>query len=128
MLAQWTGDVVGQMHQHGIKKKDLAVEIGWNAKYLSQVLNGKVDPCGAEERIRQALARLIPDTLAPVESTPVFNFVSEIKTVPVEYRDDLEAVAEALSSGEWVAVAAQRSRGSLTFTLGKVRSECRTDL
>lgn len=128
MPAQWTGDVVGQMHQHGILKKDLAIEMGWNAKYLSQVLNGRVEPHGAEERIRQALTRLIPNEPASVDSAPMFNFVSEVKTVPVEYRDDLEAVAEALSSGEWVAVAAQRSRGTITFTLGKVRSECRTDL
>lgn len=126
MPAQWTGDVVGQMHQHGILKKDLALEMGWNAKYLSQVLNGRVEPHGAEERIRQALARLIPDEPASVDSAPMFNFVSEVKMVSVEYRNDLEAVAEILSSGEWVAVAAQRTRGMFVFTLGKVRCECRT--
>ena len=126
MPAQWTGDVVGQMHQHGILKKDLALEMGWNAKYLSQVLNGRVEPHGAEERSRQALARLIPDEPASVDSAPMFNFVSEVKMVSVEYRNDLEAVAEILSSGEWVAVAAQRTRGMFVFTLGKVRCECRT--
>ena len=42
MPAQWTAEVVGDMHLNGITAKQLAVAIGWNPKYLSQILNGHV--------------------------------------------------------------------------------------
>lgn len=61
MPAQWTADVIGEMHINGITGKQLAAEIGWNPKYLSQVLNGHETPKGAEEKIRSALRRIIPD-------------------------------------------------------------------
>lgn len=60
MPAQWTAEIIGEMHIKGITGKRLAAEIGWNAKYLSQVLNGRVNPKGAEKKIRSALARLAP--------------------------------------------------------------------
>lgn len=59
MPAQWTANVIGQMHLNGITGKKLASEIGWNPKYLSQVLNGHETPKGAEERVRAALDRII---------------------------------------------------------------------
>lgn len=59
MIAQWTGDVVGQMHNSGVSAKQLAAEIGWNEKYLSQVLNCRVSPKGAEGKVRAALDRII---------------------------------------------------------------------
>ena len=59
MPAQWTADVIGQMHLNGVTGKQLASEIGWNAKYLSQVLNGHETPKGAEEKVRAALGRII---------------------------------------------------------------------
>lgn len=60
MPAQWTADVIGEMHLNGVTGKQLAAEIGWNPKYLSQVLNGYVSPKGAEEKVRAALRRLLP--------------------------------------------------------------------
>ena len=58
MLAQWTGALVGEMHLKRVTAKQLAAEIGWNEKYLSQVMNGHREPKGAEEKLRAALSRL----------------------------------------------------------------------
>ena len=58
MLAQWTGEIIGEMHTTQITAKELAQEIGWNDKYLSHVLNCRVSPTGAEEKCRAALARI----------------------------------------------------------------------
>ena len=59
MPAQWTGKVVGEMHNNGITNKMLAEEIGWNEKYLSTVLNSSDPPRKAEEKVTAALERLI---------------------------------------------------------------------
>jgi DNA transposition AAA+ family ATPase len=47
------------MHLSGITAKHLAAEVGWNPKYLSQVLNSRVNPKGAEEKLKAALNRII---------------------------------------------------------------------
>lgn len=59
MPEQWTAEIIGQMHLNGITGKTLAAEIGWNPKYLSQVLNGRVTPKSAEEKLTAALDRII---------------------------------------------------------------------
>lgn len=59
MPAQWTAEIVGQMHLFGITAKQLAAEVKWHPKYLSQVLNGRVSPKGAEEKLRDALKTII---------------------------------------------------------------------
>lgn len=59
MPAQWTGLIVGEMHNNNVTGKKLAAELGWNEKYLSQVLNSENPPKKAEEKIRSALDRLI---------------------------------------------------------------------
>lgn len=64
MPAQWTANVIGQMHLNGITGKRLATEIGWNPKYLSQVLNGHETPKGAEEKVRAALERIMDSAQA----------------------------------------------------------------
>lgn len=59
MPAQWTVDVVGEMHRYHITGKQLAETMGWNPKYLSTVLNGRREPRGAEQKCRRALDVLI---------------------------------------------------------------------
>lgn len=59
MPAQWTAVIIGQMHLNDITAKHLAKEVGWNPKYLSQVLNSRVNPKGAKEKLEAALARII---------------------------------------------------------------------
>lgn len=58
MPAQWTADLIGEMHLAGITAKQLASEAGWHEKYLSVVLNGHREPKNAEQTLRNALNRL----------------------------------------------------------------------
>ena len=59
MPAQWTGDLVGKLHNYGFTKEQLAEKAGWHPKYLSAVLNGHRTPKGAEQTLNQALDELI---------------------------------------------------------------------
>lgn len=59
MPAQWTADLIGEMHLQGITAKQLAKEANLNAKYLSTILNGHVAPKGAEQTLQAALERII---------------------------------------------------------------------
>lgn len=61
MPAAWTGDIVKDLHLHGISAKQLAEKLGWNSKYLSTVLNGHRNPAGAEVKIRAALKEMIKE-------------------------------------------------------------------
>lgn len=56
--AKWTAELIGEMHLSGVTAKQLAAEVGWNAKYLSVVLNGHKNPKHAEEKLREALSRI----------------------------------------------------------------------
>lgn len=58
MPAQWTADLIGEMHLKGVTCKSLAAEAGWHEKYLSAVLNGHREPKNAERTLRTALDRL----------------------------------------------------------------------
>lgn len=62
MPAQWTADVIGEMHLNGISKRELAAEMGVTPEYISMVLNGHREPKNAEQTVRDALARLIAKT------------------------------------------------------------------
>lgn len=59
MPAQWTGRIVGELHNNKLTLKQLAVEVGWNDKYLSQVINSEDPPKKAEEKLDGALLRLL---------------------------------------------------------------------
>ena len=58
MPAQWTGELIGEIHNAGFKIKDVASEAGLNPKYVSQILHGKCESTKAEHRLRSALNRL----------------------------------------------------------------------
>lgn len=59
MLAQWIGDLVGQMHKHKISKTQLADHLGVTREYVSMVLNGHREPAGVEDRFQKAVADII---------------------------------------------------------------------
>ena len=59
MPAQWTGELVGRMHNAGVTAKQLAAEMGKNPKYVSQVLNGRYSPKKAVAELNEASKRLI---------------------------------------------------------------------
>ena len=59
MPAQWTGRIVGELHNHRLTLKELAKELGWNDKYLSQVINSENPPKNSERKLSEALSRLI---------------------------------------------------------------------
>ena len=59
MPAQWTGELIGEMHIRGVTARQLAAEVGWHEKYLSAVMNGHKEAKGAEDKLRAALDNLI---------------------------------------------------------------------
>lgn len=59
MPAQWTGLLVGEIHNAGLTIKQVAAEAGLNDKYVSQVLNADAESPKAEQKLRAALSRLI---------------------------------------------------------------------
>lgn len=58
MPAQWTAELIGEMHLKRITGLMLAEEVGWHPKYLSAVLNGHREPKNAEATLRAALCRI----------------------------------------------------------------------
>lgn len=68
MPAQWTADVIGELHVHGLHKKDLAAQMGLHPKYVSVILNGHKAPKNAEAKFRTALAELVANKVG-TEST-----------------------------------------------------------
>lgn len=58
MPAQWTGQLVGEIHNAGLTIKQVAAEAGLNDKYVSQVLNADTESPKAEQKLRAALVRL----------------------------------------------------------------------
>ena len=59
MPAQWTGRIVGELHNNKLTLKELAKEVNWNDKSLSQVINSETPPKGAEQKLTEAMNRLI---------------------------------------------------------------------
>ena len=59
MPAQWTGKLIGRLHNNGITVKQLAAAMGLHEKYVSQVLNSHYEPKNAEEKFNEALDELI---------------------------------------------------------------------
>ena len=59
MLAQWIGDFVGRMHRNRVTITQISQEMGVTREYLSLILNGHREPQGAEQRMNDALDRVI---------------------------------------------------------------------
>ena len=61
MPAQWTGNLVGRMHNSRISNRELADKLGVTNKWVSMVLNGHRSPKDAEQRFNAALDELIKE-------------------------------------------------------------------
>jgi len=59
MPAQWTGILVGEIHNAGFTIKQVAEEAGMNPKYVSTILNDNDEAPKAQAKLRAALERLI---------------------------------------------------------------------
>ena len=64
MPAQWTADIIGQMHINKATGKALAEKLGYTPEYVSAVLNGKREPKNAEQIFRRGLDELIASKTA----------------------------------------------------------------
>ena len=64
---EWTGIVVGKMHQWGITQTELAKRCGYTTQYISMVLNGKKkfknlnSKENTKEKIQRALDEIITE-------------------------------------------------------------------
>lgn len=67
MHKNWTGNLVGMMHDHKITKTMLAEELGFTREYVSMVLNGHRTPPDAKERFTEAVKALIKRGGEPCE-------------------------------------------------------------
>ena len=65
MLAQWIGDFVGRMHRNKVTITQISQELGLTREYLSLILNGHREPPGAEQRLNDALDRVIDKKTRP---------------------------------------------------------------
>lgn len=59
MPEKWTGKLIGEMHNYGISRKDLAAELGVSKAYVTMVLNGQRTPPNARERLEVAYAAVL---------------------------------------------------------------------
>lgn len=55
----WTGVLIGKMHNHNVTFQDLADKLGWGKPYVSMILNGRRNPPNAKEKLNQAFDELI---------------------------------------------------------------------
>ena len=67
---EWTGNLVGLMHNNGISFSELADELGVTNRYVSAILNSHKEPAGAEERLRNAVDRIIERKKAMISDAP----------------------------------------------------------
>ena len=65
MLAQWIGDFVGRMHRNRVTITQISQEMGVRREYLSMILNGHREPPGIEQRVNDALDRVIDKKTRP---------------------------------------------------------------
>lgn len=60
-MEQWIAEVVGKMHINKITQTQLAEQLGVTNDYIWMILNGKKSPKDAEQRIKDAIDKLIAE-------------------------------------------------------------------
>ena len=58
-MEQWTGDLVGKMHNEKIRLEDVALDLGVTKAYVSMLLNCKRKPKDAREKLEHAVEEII---------------------------------------------------------------------
>ena len=58
MPEEWTGRLIGDMHNAGVSRAEVARELGVSTAYVTMVLNGIRTPKGPEEKLRAAFERV----------------------------------------------------------------------
>ena len=58
MPEEWTGRLIGDMHNAGVSRAEVSRELGVSTAYVTMVLNGIRTPKGAEEKLRAAFERV----------------------------------------------------------------------
>ena len=58
MPAQWTGILIGELHNIGSSVCELAEEAKLNKRYVSTVLNSESPSKKTEEKLKEALKRI----------------------------------------------------------------------
>lgn len=69
MPAQWTADLIGEMHLNRITKRQLASCLGVTPEYVSMVLNGHREPSDAEQNFQNAVDYLVNQQTKNTAST-----------------------------------------------------------
>ncbi len=62
MPEEWTGNLIGKMHNNRITYDALAAKLGVTKPYISMILNGVRKPDGARERLEAAVDALIAES------------------------------------------------------------------
>ena len=59
MPNEWTGALIGRMHNARVTRDELAAELGYKKAYVSLILNGKRTPKDAQNRLEAAFERIL---------------------------------------------------------------------
>lgn len=59
MIEEWTGLLVGKMHNNGVTVSDVAQELGVTKAYVSMILNCVRKPADAQARLESAVDAII---------------------------------------------------------------------
>lgn len=58
-MPEWTGILLGKMHNNRVTMLDLANELGYRKGYVSMILNGLREPKGAEQKLNEAYESIL---------------------------------------------------------------------
>lgn len=59
MKPEWTGNLVGKMHNMSVTASDLAAQLGVTKSYVSMVFSGARTPPYAQERFEKAYEEIL---------------------------------------------------------------------
>jgi transcriptional regulator with XRE-family HTH domain len=59
MREEWTGELIGKMHNNNVTFEELAKELNMSKGYISMILNGSRTPSGAREKLEDAFSNIL---------------------------------------------------------------------